>query len=389
VSIESCLRSRHYRCVVRIAFVIPDLGPGGAERVASLLSNDWATRGHVVDLITFEPPETEPFHALDLNVRVHRLQAKGDKPGLLATASVNLTRVSRLRSLLRGLHPDIVVSFMTEANVVALVACTALRLPVIVSERNQPARPQLGWLRRLARRVSYNRAAAIVMQTEELADWARFRFQAPVHVIPNPVVLDKRNLTGGHADTRRDQATFRIVSMGRLTEQKGFDILIESFRRVAAKYPNWKLIIYGDGPRRPALTQLIERGRLGDRVTLHGLTKDVTTALSEATFFVLPSRFEGFPNVLLEALSLGIPAVATDCPGASAEILAHGTYGSLVPSEDIPALTIALETMMTKPELRHAYAARTREAVQRYEASKVSTQWLNLLAPIAAGTRNS
>jgi glycosyltransferase involved in cell wall biosynthesis len=369
---------------LRIAFVIPTLGPGGAERVASVLSSEWATRGHVVDLITFERLETKSFHPLNCTVRVHRLQSDEKSLGLLARISVNLRRVSRLRTLLRCLRSDIVVSFMTEANVVALVACGALRLPVVVSERNQPARPQLGWLRRLARRVSYHRAAAIVMQTETLADWARSRFQVPVHVIPNPIVLCKTPATGrGCGQTV--QGVFRIVSMGRLTDQKGFDTLIESFRPLAAKYPNWSLIIYGDGPQRPELTRLIERDRLTDRITLCGLTKDVASALSEATIFVLPSRFEGFPNVLLEALSLEVPVVATDCPGATAEILSHGTYGSLVPPDDISALTTALETMMTKPELRKSYSARTREAVQRYDATKVSTQWLNLFEPIVGG----
>lgn len=373
---------------MRIAFVIPTLGPGGAERVASLLSNDWTARKHSVDLIVFEKDEEEPFHALDRNIAVHRLQAVRESPGIFARASTNVRRIARLRSLLRRLQPDIVVAFMTEANVVALVASQALPCRVVVSERNQPDRPGLGLLHRLARRLSYHRAAAIVMQTDELAAWARARFRTQVHVIPNPVALDNVAIGGTKTAGRRGDRR-RIVSVGRLTEQKGFDLLIESFAPLALRYPEWNLVIYGEGPQRPALTKLIKRRQVEERVALPGLTRDVAGALSEADLFVLPSRFEGFPNVLLEALSLGVPAIATACPGASADMLAHGIYGRLVPPDDVPALTEALETLMTMPELRGAYAAKAREALRDYDIAKVSAQWLALFASIAAAPRTA
>ena len=147
------------------------------------------------------------------------------------------------------------------------------------------------------------------------------------------------------------------------------------------------MVIYGEGPQRSALTALIKRRQLEQRVALPGLTKDVAGALSDAALFVLPSRFEGFPNALLEALSLGLPAIATECPGASADILGQGTYGKLVPPDDVPALTDALETMMTMPELRATYAARAREALRDYEIAKVSDRWLTLFQSITAAPR--
>jgi glycosyltransferase involved in cell wall biosynthesis len=367
---------------LRIAFVIPNMGPGGAERVASLLSNDWMARNHVVDLIVFESDKIEPFHALDPDISVHCLRAKQGSSGIVSRASTNLKRIAELRSLLRRLRPEIAVSFLTEANVVALMAGRGLPCRVVISERNQPNRPGLGPTHHLARRLIYRRAAAIVMQTEDIAAWARARFRTQVHVIPNPVALDQ----GMHKQPANDRAgdTHRIVSIGRLTEQKGFDLLIESFASLAAKYPAWDLVIYGEGPQRPELTELIKRRQLEGRVALPGLTRKVAGALSEATLFVLPSRYEGFPNVLLEALSSGLPVIATQCPGASAEILAQGTYGKLVPAGDVPALTEALETLMTMPERRAAYAAKAREALGRYEIGKISGQWLALFKSIAA-----
>ena len=369
---------------MRIAFVIPNLGPGGAERVASLLSNDWMARNHLVDLIVFESDWNEPFHALDRNIPIHRLRATRDSSGFVSRASTNLRRIVELRSLLRRLQPEIVVSFLTEANVVALMASRGLPCRVVISERNQPNRPGLELPHRLVRRLSYRRAAAIVMQTEELAAWARARFRTQVHVIPNPVALDKGMLQGPQSTKKPAGDTHRIVSIGRLAEQKGFDLLIESFASLAAKHPAWDLVIYGEGPQRPELTELIKKRQLEGRVALPGLTRDVTGALSGAALFVLPSRYEGFPNALLEALSSGLPAIATESPGASAEILAHGTYGKLVPAGDVPALTEALETFMTRPELRAAYAAKAREALADYEIAKISGQWLELFESIAA-----
>ncbi len=373
---------------MRIAFVIPTLGPGGAERVASLLSSDWASRKHVVELIAFETDPAEPFHSLDRNVTIHRLEAARKTSGLFARVSANVKRIARLRALLRRLRPEIVVAFMTEANVVALVASHALPCRVVVSERNQPNRPGLAMVHRLARRLFYHRAAAIVMQTEGLADWARARFRTRVDVIPNPVAFHNAASGGTQLAKRRDGDTLTIVAVGRLAPQKGFDVLIESFARLAAKHPKWNVVIYGEGPQRSELIELIERRQLKQRVALPGLTKDVAGALSEAALFVLPSRFEGFPNALLEALSLGIPAIATECPGASADILAHGTYGKLVPPGDVPALTEALETMMTTPDLRRAYTARAREALHDYEIAKVSVRWLALFESIAAPRTN-
>ena len=131
------------RVPLRIAFVIPTLGPGGAERVASLLASDWVGRNHAIDLIVFETDSSEPFHVLEPNIAVHRLDAVRTTPGFFARASINAKRIARLRSLLRRLRPEIVVAFMTEANVIALMAAAGLPCRVVISERNQPDRPGL------------------------------------------------------------------------------------------------------------------------------------------------------------------------------------------------------------------------------------------------------
>ena len=358
---------------MRIAFVIPSLGAGGAERVATLLANEWNAGGHDVTLVTFDAPGTEPFFALDPGVSLRELAASASR-GLSAKLGTNVARVSRLRSVLRELQPDVAAAFMTEANVVALWASRGLGVPVVISERNQPDRPGLGHVRKLARRLTYPIASALVVQTDAIASWARARFRIPVHVIPNPVRL------GAGDAPRADGNVQWIISLGRLAPQKGFDILIESFAAIAGKHPKWRLAIYGEGPDRVALERLRANSGCADRIVLPGLTRDPAEALRKASLFVLPSRFEGYPNALLEALAQGLPVLATSCPGGTVEILANRAHGMLVPPDDVAAMTTALDAMLSAPNLRDAYAWKARRAVTGLDVAPIGRRWLDLFA---------
>jgi len=363
---------------VRIAFVIPSLGPGGAERVATLLVNYWAGEEHEVVIATFDAPEVEPFFAVDPRVEVRGLSATNATRGLAVRLGTNAARLARLRAVLREVRPDAVVAFMTEANVIAIWAARGLGIPVVVSERNQPDRPGLGRFHKLARRLTYPAATAVVVQSSDIASWARAHFRIPVHVLPNPVLpradSPSHNPGSGHL----------LVSIGRLTHQKGFDVLVKSFAAIAAKHPDWRLVIYGEGPDRSALERLRLESACAGQIDLPGLAKDSAGPLQQASLFVLPSRFEGYPNVLLEALSHGLPVIATDCPGATGEILAEGAHGMLVPPDDVAAMTATLEAMMSSAELRGSYASKARSAVAGLDVSTVGRRWLKVLAELGA-----
>jgi GalNAc-alpha-(1->4)-GalNAc-alpha-(1->3)-diNAcBac-PP-undecaprenol alpha-1,4-N-acetyl-D-galactosaminyltransferase len=364
---------------MHIAFIIPNIEAGGAERVASLLCNFWAARGHRITLVTFERLEATPFYPLHDTIAVHRLQACGGSQQTISSwFGRNFRRVRRLRDLMRELHPDIVVAFMTEANVVATCACLALRMPVVLSERNQPDRPGIGRIYKLARKIGYRFADALVVQTEQSAMWARARFRLPIHVIPNPVSIETSLAQRSHQNPTGDSATHQLIAVGRLTPQKGFDLLIKSFAALAPKHPKWRLTIYGEGPERGILELLKAESGRADRIELPGIRRDLLSALREGSLFVLPSRFEGYPNALLEALACGLPVVATSCPGGTAEILADGYYGKLVPPDDVSVLTEALDDMMSDPELREVYAIRARGAVTHLSMDILGKRWLDL-----------
>jgi glycosyltransferase involved in cell wall biosynthesis len=356
---------------VNIAFVIPSLGPGGAERVATLLCNFWAGAGHAVTMITFEGEQTAPFYTLDQGVASRKLGAAAGSGS--ARLLVNIHRVARLRTLLLEQRPDAVVAFTTDANVISLLATLGSKIPVVISERNQPDRPGLASVHRLARRFSYPLADAVLVQTEDIASWMRQRFRVPVHVVPNPVLVPDSN-------SRRIASNLPLlVGVGRLTAQKGFDILIEAFARVAAKHPDWRLVIYGEGPDRKELETLRDALALQRKVSLPGLTRNIDTAFAEAGLFVLPSRFEGYPNALLEALAAGLPVIATSAPGGACEIVKNGKCGLLVRPGDAGAFAVALDAMMSDTSLRESYAKHARHAVAELNIKLIGLKWLDLL----------
>jgi glycosyltransferase involved in cell wall biosynthesis len=362
---------------MRIAFILPSFTAGGAERVASLLCNEWVERGHKVAALTFESESDQQVYSLDPRVKLLRIDALNRSRGLATRIATNIRRVTRLRAELKAFRPDAIVAFTTEANLVAIWAASGLGIPVVISERNQPDRPGLSRFTRAVRRASYPLAAALVVQTDAIAEWSRRRFRLPVHVLPNPV-----RLASWIARPRAEREQKEIVAAGRLVPQKGFDLLLASFAALAPAHPDGRLVIYGEGSERQRLEAEARRLGLGERLVLPGVREDLAAAFAGADVFVLPSRYEGYPNVLLEALASGLAVVATDCPGATAEILQGGKYGLLVEPDNVAALTAALDRVMSDLALRQRFAAQAREAVPTLDVGVVGERWIELLGSL-------
>lgn len=355
-------------------------GLGGAQRVLALLATAWSQRGWQVAVATFDAPGTRPFFTLPKEVEFRPLGAAQGGPRPWRA----WRRVRRLRREVRRFAPEAIVSFQPTANVHALWAARGLGVPVVVSERNDPTQFRPSAWGRGARLALYPRAARIVAQTRRAADALPRFWQSKTKVIPNPVVAAAPR-GGSSLDLPRPL----LLAVGRLAPQKGFDRLIEAFGRVATRHPAWTLGILGEGPQRAALEALRTRCRLDERVVLFGAVSDVPAYLASADAFALASRFEGFPNALLEAMACGLPSLAVDCASGPREILRPEIDGLLIPNDDPAALAAGLERLLGEADLRHRLASRAPEVLDRFSLARVLAAWDEVFAQALVGQRRS
>jgi glycosyltransferase involved in cell wall biosynthesis len=346
----------------RVLFIINSLAGGGAERVMCTLlrASETELRDSQVSLLLLD-----------------RDQSTYDVPHWVEVEQLDC-RHSFIRSIwsvwraLRRARPDLTVSFLTRANVANVLAASAFGIPAIVSERvNTTSHLGQGAGAALARflvRLTYPRARRVIAVSQGVADELQASFGVPrsaLTVIANPIDVDEISAQAERGEPVAMDEPY-VVSMGRLVPNKNFALLIEAFAR--SGIPG-KLLILGDGPQRSALSKQIEALGLAGRVVMPGFSANPFPTLRRAKFFVSPSNAEGFPNALLEAMSVGLPVISTNCPSGPAEVLGgmardevdpnpcFAPHGILVAPDDPAAMADALRAM-EQPERRRAYGER-------------------------------
>jgi glycosyltransferase involved in cell wall biosynthesis len=356
-----------------LAVVTAGLGAGGAERVIADISARWISCGVKVTIISFDSPGDRIYHALPEGVVVLQLGI----PAHRRTAGV-ISRIRRLRASLHTLKPDVVISFLTKINVLTLVATIGMTVPVVVAERNNPERQDAHLFWRLTSYIAHLRANMIICQTSDSKRCVPYHARNRVRVIPNPI----------SAARFRPRKTPRLVlvAVGRLTPQKGFDLLVDAFAQISNHHCAWELHIWGEGPERKALQARIDHVGLKSRILLRGLSEQPGGWLVEANAFVLSSRYEGFPNVLGEALAAGLPSIGTDCDFGPADLIVHGENGLLVAPNSVPALAAGLNLLLGDPRLRSQFHARGPEVIDRYAPERIFEAWNDVLASLLPDT---
>lgn len=362
---------------MRITFVIYSLECGGAERNAAQMARYWVGCGHDVSVVTLAGSGASDFYDLPEGVDIVRLSAAGRSGGFWDKISRNLGRVRRLRQAIRSLQPDIVISFMETTNVLVLLATAGTGIDVIVSDRNDPVREYYGPIWRILRNLTYPWAARLVVQTRTVLKRYPRYLTGKATAIPNPITDFRycENTTFSAGDKDRKQ----ICAMGRLVRQKGFDLLLDAFGGLAAEFPDWNIVVWGEGSERAALENQRDRMGLTNRVIFKGHTQHPDKAFIEADIFVLPSRWEGFPNVLMEAMASGLPVIAVDCPVGPAEIITHNEDGLLVPCADIPALRNSLRCLMTDEILCQRLGGEAKRVAETYALGRIMKEWDRLV----------
>ncbi|MDE0866650.1 MAG: glycosyltransferase [Rubripirellula sp.] len=300
---------------MKITCIIHSLDGGGAERVMAALASLLSQRSHQVTLVTLGDGGGDR-HDVHPDVTRCRLNLLFDSGGLVSKVIGNRRRIVKLRRTLVDLASDVVLSFCDRTNILAAFACPA-NIPLVLSERSDPAEQHLGPLWELLRNRAYPRASHLVALSETSAGHLRRRYNVPLTVIPSAVDVPPIRSDRGMAAANR-----LVMGIGRLEAEKGFDRLIHAFADSVGNQSDWRLRILGEGSCRSALEQLAEQRGVGDRVELPGWVRPVWNDLAAATMFVLPSRYEGFPSALLEAMVVGVPSIAVDCESGPRAVLA-------------------------------------------------------------------
>lgn len=370
----------------RVLLFIHSLHGGGAERVAADLSAHWAGMGRDVMVVTQASAEGDVY-ALHPNVRREVLHTAGEGGGLRGIWS-NVQRVRALRRVVKAFRPDIVLGMMTTASVLSVLACTGLSCRVIATEHTHPPSQTLSGLWQRLRRLAYPRAARVVALTRGTADWIEQHVPGSrLAVIPNPVhwPLPRAEpiLTPVSGDGRK-----RLLAVGRLHADKGFDLLIQAYALLAESHPGWDLVILGEGNERAALEAQVEQAGLASRISMPGRAGNVGDWYQSADLYVLTSRFEGLSNTLLESMASGLAAVSFDCDTGPREIVREGIDGVLVrPNGDVSALSKAMAAVMENDSGRHRMAQAATDVRDRFSAARVLQKWQELFDGVRAQGR--
>jgi len=367
---------------MKITCLIDALSAGGAQRVITQLAGGLTQRGHNVTVATLNPSIPDFYETPPGVTRVRLPLAAGIQRWFDLRSQIN--RLSALREGVRRLEPDIIISFMDTTNILALAVCPHGHPPIIACERVNPRYNGIGphWL--LLRRLLYPRAAKVVMLTNDALQWARsLHPKWNVTAFPNPVIPPVFSRNAPRPDFMSGQRN--LLALGRLTRQKGFDLLLRTFSGLKAGFPDWQLTILGEGPERTSLEAMILDLGLKNRVAMPGVTARPFDALKYADLFVMSSRYEGFPNALTEAMSCGVPAVSFDCPSGPSDIIRNGTDGLLVPAGDLNSLAAALSGLMSDEAGRKRMAEKATDVIERFGMKKYLDTWEGLINKAARG----
>ncbi|KWV92905.1 glycosyltransferase family 4 protein [Erythrobacter sp. YT30] len=364
----------------RITFVLPGLRAGGSEHVVTFVAGQLVERGHSVEIVTFEDGKEPPYYTPDPRIELSYLARPVQKLAKLNALKEVIFRTADLRGHFEQSKPDLIISFLTRTNVQTLLAARELAIPVVVSERNNPVQQDPGAVWRWLRRQTYPMATGLVTMTRGAMECFPPKMRKRSWIIPNMAAWGDAVAS---PDTREDKV---LTAVGRLTDQKGFDMLLEAFVEAAPKHPDWILRIWGEGPDRDSLERL--RGKLGleDRVEMPGVTDNPGDWIECADAFVLSSRYEGWGLVLGEAMAAGLPCISFDCDFGPEDMITDGDDGLLVPANDKVALAEGLDRLMGDATLRASLGDRARETSQRFVPEAIGQQWTDLIESLLQET---
>lgn len=344
---------------MKIVFVIPNMTGGGTERVISLLSDEYIRMGIDVAIMQFAGYE----HAYELNEKVEDFSVAPKSNG---NPVVLVKRFLNMRRYFKQNPGCYIFAFAVMGAVFSIIASMGLRRYLLVGERNSPESCNVKKLRNWA----YRRADRITFQTSDGIAYFPEEIAKKAVVIPNPV-------DASVPDRYEGERIPKAVTAGRLHKQKNHALLLDAFAEFSRRFPEYELHIYGQGELEEELKKRADKLGIQDKVVWHGFCKDVKKEIRDARMFVLSSDFEGISNSMLEALSMGIPTISTDCPIGGARIyMEEGVSGLLVPVGDRAALAEAMSRIASDDALTETLSVNAVKIKERYSVTSIAEKFL-------------
>ena len=359
---------------LHIAMLIGSLTKGGAERVLVNLADYFVNSGYRVTMVT----QYRWVDEYPLNKKVKRVLSDISKEETSKSRIVNFKRrFMKLREIWKSEKPDVILSFIGKNNMMAILTSRFLNIPVAVSVRADPGQEYYNfWMRTLARNL-FARADGVILQTRQCLGFFPEKVRKKAVLLRNPV-------SGAFfRDRYRCGREKTIVAVGRVDENKNHELLIRAFAQIAEEFPEYQLIIYGEGELREKLRLLSGELQLSERILLPGSIANVADAIYRSRIFVLSSNTEGVPNTLIEAMLMGLTVVSTDCPcGGPADLIRDGYNGCIVPVKRVDKMTEKLRFLLNNLHIADEMGENAAKTSEIFAGDKVYGEWERYLCSL-------
>jgi glycosyltransferase involved in cell wall biosynthesis len=348
--------------MMKLTFVTATLTSGGSERVMSIVANKMQERGYEVEIICLN--DQIVFYPINEGIKITHVEVEAGTKSLPK-------KLWWFRKHIQKTQPDVVIAFMVSVYTVTLLALMGIDIPVISSVRNDPAYSNIR--KKITRKLLLPRSAHVVVQTQQIKKFFNKSIQNMTTVIYNPVNEKVFKLQPSKKENR-------IISVGRLYPQKDQKTMIEAFAKMSEHHPDWKLVIFGEGPERDSLERMIKdpKSKIQDKVFLPGRSENIIDELNKSKIFCLSSIYEGMSNALVEAICVGLPIVTTKVSGTE-ELIKNGENGFIVNIGDKESMAKALTKIIEDENLQNQFAEKNKAQAIKFETNTIVNQWEDLV----------
>lgn len=353
----------------KIALVISGFGPGGAEKVILLLANS-LIKDYQILLISLY--KTESFYEISKEIEIVYLQKKYKASSNFFEALIsNFSNVKKIVRILRANSVNLLISFAAAPNFLSVLSGKILNIPAIISVRKNPQVNKPNFIWQFIENITCKYCDVLVVQTPLVKNiFKKFILNEKIKIIPNPIDSKMKSLSIEYDSNKRENV---ILTIGRLDANKNQKLLIEAFANL--KLGIWKLLIVGDGDLKDEYKKLTVKLGIADKVDFIGNVSNVWDYYNQAKIFAFTSNSEGFPNVLLEAMSFGLPCVSTDCPFGPSDIIANDENGYLIETNNMKQLQNRLSKLINNSVICNQLSQKAILSTQKFNTLTVKKLW--------------